>query len=142
MNTDDGVVVPHQQALLDILDGIGLVFVDAADNNDGVCATPLASLLVSISATSASKADDANDIVGANALESTAAQRSLRTLHDNARPAPAASSSSTATAMTAATRGYVIVETNFRVYAYTDSPIDIAILSMFIQPTVRLVSSL
>lgn len=34
--------------------------------------------------------------------------------------------------------GHVIVETNFRVYAYTESPLHIAILSLFMQPLVRL----
>jgi transcription initiation factor TFIIH subunit 4 len=30
-------------------------------------------------------------------------------------------------------KGYIIVETNFRVYAYTNSPLQIAILSLFIE---------
>ena len=37
-----------------------------------------------------------------------------------------------------ATSGHIIVETNFRIYAYTSSPLDIAILSIFATPAVRL----
>lgn len=34
--------------------------------------------------------------------------------------------------------GHLIVETNFRVYAYTSSPLDVAILRLFSRPSVRL----
>ena len=34
--------------------------------------------------------------------------------------------------------GYIIVETNYRVYAYTNSPLQIALLSLFIFPEYRL----
>lgn len=143
--------MPHQQTLLEILDGIGLVFIDTDNessdggnnkNNNNVYSTPIASLLVSITAPTKSISDSSK--VGGNVLETTAAHRSLSSLHENnTRPpsAPAVNgSTSTSTANASmATRGHVIVETNFRIYAYTDSPIDIAILSMFIQPTVRLV---
>lgn len=34
--------------------------------------------------------------------------------------------------------GYIVLETNYRLYAYTSSPIDIAVICLFTQPLVRL----
>jgi len=38
---------------------------------------------------------------------------------------------------TSENEGYIIVETNFRVYAYTDSPLQLAILNFFVEPLYR-----
>ncbi|KAI9202581.1 transcription factor Tfb2-domain-containing protein [Polychytrium aggregatum] len=37
-------------------------------------------------------------------------------------------------------KGFIIVETNFRIYAYTDSPLQIAVLSLFVEPKSRFVN--
>lgn len=57
----------------------------------------------------------------------------------NSRPATSASSQDVATPangavdMTASSNtGFIILETNFRVYAYTDSPLQIAVLNLFV----------
>ncbi|EXJ84989.1 hypothetical protein A1O3_05664 [Capronia epimyces CBS 606.96] len=42
------------------------------------------------------------------------------------------SSSSPTSANTGATKGFIVVETNYRLYAYTSSPLQIALLSLFV----------
>ena len=34
-------------------------------------------------------------------------------------------------------KGFILIETNYRVYAYTDSPLQIAILSLFVSMKAR-----
>ncbi|KAL4704880.1 hypothetical protein ACJJTC_019458 [Scirpophaga incertulas] len=65
------------------------------------------------------------------------AQHSVRARHGARAAAPAALAPSTGTAAADPPRGYIVVETNYRVYAYTQSALQVALLGLFTELVYR-----
>jgi transcription initiation factor TFIIH subunit 4 len=118
--------------LLSALDALGVV---CAQSNDEAIVTPLAALLVRVDAiaTGAGAALALGTVESAAAMFESSAPKTVDALTDARRPPPPP------VATAASGSGpHIVVETNFKVYCYTTSALDVAVLSLFAAPAVRL----
>lgn len=132
-----------RRELLTTLDALGLVWL--ADSRDGgaLCAiaTPLAALLVSVPRAGGGGGGASDDVLdGATPQPLSSLDKALDVASLNATTTTSSSSMSSTSSSLADTSsaGHIIVETNFKLYAYTSSPLDIAVISLFAAPAVRL----
>lgn len=110
-----------QTQMLDTLTNFGIIYCEDTSNPAYYYPTRLATTL-----TSDSPALPNSSITSTTVTTSSDTHTS--STHD---PSPTAPKASTTSSTDVVEKGYIILETNYRVYAYTQSPLLIAILNLF-----------